>query len=58
MLGNRAPVRNPEQRAALVADPELIPKAVEEILRMEAAIIPGRRGDQGCPARRRQHRRR
>ena len=36
-------VNNPEQRAAIVADPELIPKAVEEILRMEAAIIPGRR---------------
>ncbi len=35
--------KNPEQRAALIADPDLIPKAVEEILRMEAAIIPGRR---------------
>ena len=36
-------VHNPEQRAAIIADPELIPKAVEEILRIEAAIIPGRR---------------
>lgn len=36
-------VNNPEQRAAILADPELIPQAVEEILRIEAAIIPGRR---------------
>ncbi|OBF26407.1 cytochrome P450 [Mycobacterium sp. ACS4331] len=35
--------RNPEQRAALIADPTLVPKAVEEILRIEAAVIPGRR---------------
>lgn len=35
--------KNPEQRAALVADPTLIPKAVEEILRIEAAVVPGRR---------------
>ncbi|MDZ7884565.1 MAG: cytochrome P450 [Mycobacterium sp.] len=35
--------KNTEQRAALIADPELIPKAVEEILRIEAAVIPGRR---------------
>ncbi|MCV7252328.1 cytochrome P450 [Mycobacterium hackensackense] len=35
--------KNPEQRAALIADPALIPQAVEEILRMEAAVIPGRR---------------
>lgn len=35
--------KNPEQRAALVADPTLVPKAVEEILRIEAAVIPGRR---------------
>lgn len=35
--------KNPEQRAALIADPELTPKAVEEILRIEAAVIPGRR---------------
>lgn len=34
---------NPEQRAEVIADPSAIPKAVEEILRMEAAIIPGRR---------------
>lgn len=27
--------KNPEQRAALIADPALIPQAVEEILRME-----------------------
>lgn len=35
--------RNTEQRDALIADPSLTPKAVEEILRMEAAVIPGRR---------------
>jgi len=35
--------KNPERRAAIIADPTLIPKAVEEILRMEAAVIPGRR---------------
>ncbi len=35
--------KNPEQRAALVADPTLVPKAVEEILRIEAAVVPGRR---------------
>lgn len=35
--------RNPEQRAALIADPTLVPKAVEEILRIEAAVVPGRR---------------
>lgn len=35
--------KNTEQRAALIADPELIPKAVEEILRIEAAVVPGRR---------------
>lgn len=34
---------NPESRAEVIADPSAIPKAVEEILRMEAAIIPGRR---------------
>jgi cytochrome P450 len=34
---------NPAQRAAIVADPAAIPKAVEEILRFEAAVIPGRR---------------
>jgi cytochrome P450 len=36
-------VNNPGQRQAIIADPQLIPKAVEEILRIEAAIIPGRR---------------
>jgi len=35
--------KNPDQREQIVADPKLIPKAVEEILRIEAAIIPGRR---------------
>lgn len=35
--------KNPEQRDAIIADPTVIPKAVEEILRMEAAVIPGRR---------------
>ncbi|MEH3132336.1 MAG: cytochrome P450 [Mycolicibacterium neoaurum] len=35
--------KNPEQRAALIADPSIMPKAVEEILRIEAAVIPGRR---------------
>ncbi|KUH67536.1 cytochrome [Mycolicibacterium novocastrense] len=34
---------NTTQRDALVADPSLIPKAVEEILRIEAAVVPGRR---------------
>jgi cytochrome P450 len=34
---------NADQRAALVADSTLIPKAVEEILRIEAAVVPGRR---------------
>lgn len=34
---------NPEQRRAIIDDPTAIPKAVEEILRIEAAVIPGRR---------------
>jgi cytochrome P450 len=34
---------NTAQRDAIIADPSLIPKAVEEILRIEAAVIPGRR---------------
>jgi cytochrome P450 len=34
---------HPEQRAALVEDPSLIPAAVEEVLRVEAAVSPGRR---------------
>jgi cytochrome P450 len=36
-------VNNPDQRAAIIADPGVIPKAVEEILRMEAAVAPTRR---------------
>jgi cytochrome P450 len=35
--------RNPEQRRQLIEDPSLIPSAVEEILRIEAAVVPGRR---------------
>jgi cytochrome P450 len=34
---------NPAQRDAIIADPSLIPKAVAEILRIEAAVVPGRR---------------
>lgn len=34
---------NPEQRDDLIADESLIPSAVEEILRIEAAVVPGRR---------------
>ena len=41
---DRAPVQQqPTSAPALVADPTLIPKAVEEILRIEAAVVPGRR---------------
>lgn len=36
-------VHNPVQRQAIVDDPAMIPTAVEEILRIEAAITPGRR---------------
>ncbi|NMO03693.1 cytochrome P450 [Gordonia sp. TBRC 11910] len=36
-------VANPEQRQQIIDDPSVIPSAVEEILRIEAAIIPGRR---------------
>ncbi|MDV7087390.1 cytochrome P450 [Rhodococcus opacus] len=36
-------VNRPDQRAALIADDGLIPSAVEEILRIEAAVIMGRR---------------
>jgi cytochrome P450 len=36
-------VNNPAQRSEIIADPGAIPKAVEEILRIEAAIVPGRR---------------
>lgn len=36
-------VNNPEQRQALIDDPSLLPKAVEEVLRIEAAVTMGRR---------------
>ena len=36
-------VNNPAQRDLIVADPTVIPKAVEEILRIEAAVAAGRR---------------
>lgn len=36
-------VNNPEQRQEIIEDSSLIPSAVEEILRIEAAIVPGRR---------------
>lgn len=36
-------VNNPAQRDLIVADPAVIPRAVEEILRIEAAIAAGRR---------------
>ncbi|WP_280420444.1 cytochrome P450 [Nocardia carnea] len=35
-------VHNPEQRREIIADETVIPSAVEEILRIEAAVIPGR----------------
>ncbi|UYP18656.1 cytochrome P450 [Rhodococcus sp. Z13] len=35
--------KNPEQRRALLEDESLIPSAVEEILRFEAPVTPGRR---------------
>lgn len=34
---------HPEQRQRMAADPAVIPSAVEEILRIEAAVSPGRR---------------
>ncbi len=34
---------NPDQRQKLVDNPDLIPSAVEEILRIEGAVSPGRR---------------
>ena len=34
---------NPEARAQVIADPELLPAAIEEILRLEAAVVPGRK---------------
>jgi cytochrome P450 len=36
-------VNNPDQRDLILADPTVIPKAVEEILRIEAAVAAGRR---------------
>jgi cytochrome P450 len=36
-------VNNSAQRDAIIADPSLIPKAVEEVLRIEAAVTAGRR---------------
>jgi cytochrome P450 len=36
-------VNNPAQRDLIIADPAVIPKAVEEILRIEAAVAAGRR---------------
>ena len=36
-------VDNPSQRDLILADPAVIPKAVEEILRIEAAVAAGRR---------------
>ena len=35
-------VNNPDQRDAVINDDALIPTAVEEILRIEAAVVPGR----------------
>jgi cytochrome P450 len=36
-------INNPAQRDEIIADPSVIPQAVEELLRIEAAVIPGRR---------------
>lgn len=36
-------VDNPSQRESIIADPAVIPTAVEEILRIEAAVAAGRR---------------
>ncbi|WP_238422432.1 cytochrome P450 [Gordonia sp. 'Campus'] len=36
-------VNNPDQRQGIIDDPDMIPTAVEEILRIEAAVVPGRR---------------
>lgn len=36
-------VNNPTQRDLIIADPTVIPKAVEEILRIEAAVAAGRK---------------
>ncbi len=47
---------HPEQRAAIVADPTLIPTAVEEILRVYSFVVPARKATRdvrvgGCPVR-------
>ncbi|MBM7367402.1 cytochrome P450 [Gordonia hydrophobica] len=36
-------IANPDQRQEVIDDPATIPSAVEEILRIEAAVVPGRR---------------
>lgn len=36
-------VNNPGRRAEIIADPTTIPRAADEILRIEAAVVPGRR---------------
>ncbi|MEV5835901.1 cytochrome P450 [Nocardia sp. NPDC052112] len=36
-------VHNPDQRQQMIDDESVIPTAVEEILRIEAAVVPGRR---------------
>lgn len=36
-------IANPDQRQEVIDDPAMIPTAVEEILRIEAAVVPGRR---------------
>lgn len=36
-------VANPDQRQEVIDDPAMIASAVEEILRIEAAVVPGRR---------------
>ena len=36
-------IANPDQRQEVIDDPEMIPNAVEEILRIEAQVVPGRR---------------
>lgn len=35
-------IANPDQRRQIIDDPSTIPSAVEEILRIEAAVVPGR----------------
>lgn len=36
-------INNPSQREEVIANPAVIPQAVEELLRIEGAVIPGRR---------------